>query len=214
MITTSCLKGAYLSLIHIVLNIKALASRAFFTSLILTQLSVAVGLGTVREGLLSGLEVFRLSSPSLNSSSLESTSIRESQSPRSTFLWHSVHSTEVNRCFLLTLARYASICQEHRIVPIVEPEILADGTHDIETCAYVTERVLTAVFKALNDHHILLEGCLLKPNTHSSQHKGSRFPGLLYFLDTYPVERRCWPWHGTRRPSERPRSFPAFQPKS
>ncbi|EER07109.1 fructose-1,6-bisphosphate aldolase, putative [Perkinsus marinus ATCC 50983] len=63
-----------------------------------------------------------------------------------------------------TLARYASICQEHRIVPIVEPEILADGTHDIETCAYVTERVLTAVFKALNDHHILLEGCLLKPN--------------------------------------------------
>jgi fructose-bisphosphate aldolase, class I len=63
-----------------------------------------------------------------------------------------------------TLARYAAICQENRLVPIVEPEILADGNHSIERCAEVTERVLAAVFKALNDHHILLEGCLLKPN--------------------------------------------------
>ncbi|KAF4674222.1 hypothetical protein FOL46_005579 [Perkinsus olseni] len=62
------------------------------------------------------------------------------------------------------LARYASICQENGLVPIVEPEILQDGVHTIETDAYVTERVLTAVFKALNDNHILLEGCLLKPN--------------------------------------------------
>jgi fructose-bisphosphate aldolase class I len=63
-----------------------------------------------------------------------------------------------------TLARYASICQSERIVPIVEPEIMADGTHDIHRCAYETEKVLAAVFKALNDHHVLLEGCLLKPN--------------------------------------------------
>jgi len=63
-----------------------------------------------------------------------------------------------------TLARYASICQQNRIVPIVEPEIMADGTHDIHRCAYETEKVLAAVFKALSDHHILLEGCLLKPN--------------------------------------------------
>jgi len=63
-----------------------------------------------------------------------------------------------------TLARYASICQENRIVPIVEPEILTDGKHDITVSAAVTEKVLAAVFKALADHHVLLEGCLLKPN--------------------------------------------------
>lgn len=63
-----------------------------------------------------------------------------------------------------TLARYASICQENGLVPIVEPEVLMDGTHSIETSAEVTERVLAAVFKALNDHHVLLEGILLKPN--------------------------------------------------
>uniref|UniRef100_A0A7S1FSL4 Fructose-bisphosphate aldolase n=1 Tax=Corethron hystrix TaxID=216773 RepID=A0A7S1FSL4_9STRA len=63
-----------------------------------------------------------------------------------------------------SLARYASICQSERIVPIVEPEILQDGSHGIEVAAAVTEKVLAAVFKALHDHHVLLEGCLLKPN--------------------------------------------------
>jgi fructose-bisphosphate aldolase, class I len=63
-----------------------------------------------------------------------------------------------------TLARYASICQSCGLVPIVEPEILTDGTHDIERCAYETERVLTIVFAKLNLHNVLLEGCLLKPN--------------------------------------------------
>merc|ERR1712176_1203568 len=62
------------------------------------------------------------------------------------------------------LARYASIRQQNGIVPIVEPEILQDGDHSIEVCQEVTERVLAAVFKALNDHHIYLEGILLKPN--------------------------------------------------
>jgi len=62
------------------------------------------------------------------------------------------------------LARYASICQQNGIVPIVEPEILPDGEHDLETCQAVTERVLAAVYKALSDHHIYLEGTLLKPN--------------------------------------------------
>ncbi|CAM8960023.1 hypothetical protein QQ045_003324 [Rhodiola kirilowii] len=62
------------------------------------------------------------------------------------------------------LARYAIICQENGLVPIVEPEILVDGSHDIEKCADVTERVLAACYKALNDHHVLLEGTLLKPN--------------------------------------------------
>ncbi|KAL1556139.1 Fructose-bisphosphate aldolase 5, cytosolic [Salvia divinorum] len=62
------------------------------------------------------------------------------------------------------LARYAIICQENGLVPIVEPEILTDGAHDIDKCAAVTEAVLAAVYKALNDHHVLLEGTLLKPN--------------------------------------------------
>lgn len=62
------------------------------------------------------------------------------------------------------LARYASICQQNGIVPIVEPEILPDGDHDLETCQKITEKVLAAVYKALSDHHIFLEGTLLKPN--------------------------------------------------
>ncbi|XP_062229217.1 fructose-bisphosphate aldolase 5, cytosolic-like [Phragmites australis] len=62
------------------------------------------------------------------------------------------------------LARYALLCQENGLVPIVEPEILTDGAHDIKTCAAVTERVLAAVYKSLNDHKVLLEGTLLKPN--------------------------------------------------
>lgn len=62
------------------------------------------------------------------------------------------------------LARYAAICQENGLVPIVEPEILADGEHSIETCQKVSERVLAAVFKALNENNVFLEGCLLKPN--------------------------------------------------
>ncbi|KAJ1972500.1 hypothetical protein H4R35_004640 [Dimargaris xerosporica] len=62
------------------------------------------------------------------------------------------------------LARYASICQANRIVPIVEPEILMDGDHDLEVAKDVTERVLAAVYKKLNEHHVYLEGSLLKPN--------------------------------------------------
>jgi fructose-bisphosphate aldolase class I len=49
-------------------------------------------------------------------------------------------------------------------VPIVEPEILPDGDHDIFRCTKVTETVLGYVYKALNDHHVYLEGTLLKPN--------------------------------------------------
>ncbi|KAH7279104.1 hypothetical protein KP509_37G005300 [Ceratopteris richardii] len=62
------------------------------------------------------------------------------------------------------LARYAVICQENGLVPIVEPEVLSDGNHDIKKCAAVTERVLATVYKALSDHKVLLEGTLLKPN--------------------------------------------------
>jgi len=62
------------------------------------------------------------------------------------------------------LARYATECQKAGIVPIVEPEILPDGDHDLERCQKVTEKVLAAVYKALSDHHVYLEGTLLKPN--------------------------------------------------
>jgi len=62
------------------------------------------------------------------------------------------------------LARYASICQAAGLVPIVEPEILPDGDHDLATCQAATERVLSYVYRALNEHHVYLEGTLLKPN--------------------------------------------------
>lgn len=62
------------------------------------------------------------------------------------------------------LARYAAICQANGLVPIVEPEILTDGDHDITVCAEITETVLSVVFHELHSHHVILEGALLKPN--------------------------------------------------
>jgi len=62
------------------------------------------------------------------------------------------------------LARYARVCQENGLVPIVEPEILIDGDHDIVTTARVQERVLTTVYAKLQDNGVLLEGSLLKPS--------------------------------------------------
>jgi fructose-bisphosphate aldolase class I len=63
-----------------------------------------------------------------------------------------------------TLARYASICQSEGLCPIVEPEVVPQGTHDIYYCQKMTEKVLAAQFKALADHHVYLEGAVLKPN--------------------------------------------------
>lgn len=62
------------------------------------------------------------------------------------------------------LARYAALCQEQEIVPIVEPEVLMDGSHTIERCEEVTAAVLHSVFNALFDQKVCLEGMLLKPN--------------------------------------------------
>ena len=62
------------------------------------------------------------------------------------------------------LARYAALCQEADIVPIVEPEVLMDGGHDIAACAEVTEAALRAVFAELYEAGVILEGALLKPN--------------------------------------------------
>ncbi|MBA3827664.1 MAG: fructose-bisphosphate aldolase class I [Taibaiella sp.] len=63
-----------------------------------------------------------------------------------------------------TLAQYAAFCQEAGMVPIVEPEVLMDGTHSISQCFEVTERVLTHLFNKLYKQRIDLEGILLKPN--------------------------------------------------
>ncbi|AMN47609.1 fructose-bisphosphate aldolase [Steroidobacter denitrificans] len=62
------------------------------------------------------------------------------------------------------LARYAALCQEAGIVPIVEPEVLMDGGHTLERCEEVTNQVLAAVFAQLHSHRIHLEGTILKPN--------------------------------------------------
>jgi fructose-bisphosphate aldolase class I len=62
------------------------------------------------------------------------------------------------------LARYAALCQEQGLVPIVEPEVLMEGDHDIHTSYRVTSKVLFAVFTELHDQRIELEGTLLKPN--------------------------------------------------
>ena len=62
------------------------------------------------------------------------------------------------------LARYAALCQEQGLVPIVEPEVLMDGDHTLATCARVTEEVLHAVFHALHRQRVALECMLLKPN--------------------------------------------------
>ncbi len=62
------------------------------------------------------------------------------------------------------LARYAALCQENGIVPIVEPEVLMDGSHSIERCEEVTSGVLQTVFNQLFEHRIALEGMVLKPN--------------------------------------------------
>jgi len=62
------------------------------------------------------------------------------------------------------LARYASLCQEAGLVPIVEPEVLMDGEHTLERCSQVTEEVLRAVFNQFYVQRVILEGMILKPN--------------------------------------------------
>jgi len=62
------------------------------------------------------------------------------------------------------LARYAALCQEQDIVPIVEPEVLMDGAHTLERCEQVTDAVLAAVFEQLALQRVCLEGMILKPN--------------------------------------------------
>jgi fructose-bisphosphate aldolase class I len=93
------------------------------------------------------------------------------------------------------LARYAAICQEHGIVPIVEPEVLPEGTHDIGLCGDVTEAVHEETFHALYRHKVTLEHMILKPNmvTQGTDHANSSTPEqvaeatILAFRRTVPA---------------------------
>jgi fructose-bisphosphate aldolase class I len=76
------------------------------------------------------------------------------------------------------LARYAALCQEAGIVPIVEPEVLQDGTHSIERSYHVTCRVLAAVYTELYDQRVDVEGTLLKPNMVLSGYSASSRAGV------------------------------------
>jgi len=85
--------------------------------------------------------------------------------------WRAVYSIADDKPSLLAteiqsrnLALYAAICQANGLVPIVEPEVLMDGTHSIQVCADVSQRVFASVVGYLHEHNILFEGMLLKPN--------------------------------------------------
>jgi fructose-bisphosphate aldolase, class I len=73
----------------------------------------------------------------------------------------SLHCLAVNAH---ALARYAALCQEADILPIVEPEVLMDGDHTIEQCAAATEAALDRLFRSLPEHRVDIEGALVKPN--------------------------------------------------
>jgi fructose-bisphosphate aldolase class I len=81
------------------------------------------------------------------------------------------------------LARYAALCQEAGIVPIVEPEVLQDGTHTIEQSAKATGRVLQAVYTELHDQRLDLYGTLLKPNMVLSGYEASQRAGFEEVAD-------------------------------
>jgi fructose-bisphosphate aldolase class I len=73
------------------------------------------------------------------------------------------------------LARYAIICQENGLMPIVEPEVLMDGDHTIEQCVEASEKVFSATIRALHEHHVFLEGSLLKPNMITPGHSNPTY---------------------------------------
>merc|ERR1719486_1137096 len=88
-----------------------------------------------------------------------------------------------------TLARYASICQSEGLCPIVEPEVVPNGKHDIHYCQKMTEKVLAAQFKALKDHHVYLEGAVLKPNMVKNGLEGPRaIPGIFFLSGDTPLD--------------------------
>jgi fructose-bisphosphate aldolase class I len=92
------------------------------------------------------------------------------------------------------LARYAALCQDADIVPIVEPEVLMDGDHDIERCEGITEWVLKEVFQELFYQRVTLEGMVLKPNMVISGKKCAKQASVQDVADrTIKVLKRCVP---------------------
>jgi fructose-bisphosphate aldolase class I len=91
------------------------------------------------------------------------------------------------------LAQYAVICQRNGLVPIVEPEIVPNGSHDIEACAAATERVLVAQFAALKLHNVYLEGAVLKPNMVKNGLTGPKAPADEVARRTIGVLKRTVP---------------------
>jgi len=92
------------------------------------------------------------------------------------------------------LARYAALCQENGIVPIVEPEVLMDYDNDIDTCASVTEWVLKEVFQELYYAQVKLEGIVLKPNMIVPGMKCAKQASVEEVADrTIEVLKRCVP---------------------
>lgn len=90
------------------------------------------------------------------------------------------------------LGRYAAICQEQGLVPIVEPEVLMDGAHTIERCGEVTGFVLHAVFNSLHEQRVSLEAMLLKPNMVVS---GSACPVQASVAEAAHATLRCLQRH-------------------
>jgi fructose-bisphosphate aldolase class I len=76
------------------------------------------------------------------------------------------------------LARYAALCQSAQIVPIVEPEVLMDGDHDIDRCMMITEWMLKETFQELYYNRVALEGTVLKPNMAISGKKAAKRAGV------------------------------------
>jgi len=92
------------------------------------------------------------------------------------------------------LGRYAALCQVNQIVPIVEPEVLMDGDHDIERCQQVTELVLKLQFEELYFQRVALEGIVLKPNMAISGKKNGKRAGIEEVAErTVKVLKNCVP---------------------
>ena len=92
------------------------------------------------------------------------------------------------------LARYAALCQENGIVPIVEPEVLMDGDHTVERCEEVTEFVLKEVFQQLYYQRVALEGMVLKPNMVISGKKCGKQASVDEVAErTVKILKRCVP---------------------
>jgi fructose-bisphosphate aldolase, class I len=107
---------------------------------------------------------------------------------------HGLPSYTCVRANAHALARYAALCQDEGIVPIVEPEVLMDGDHDIDRCAEVTTWVLKETFQELFYNRVALEGMVLKPNMAIPGKKSSKRASVDEVADkTLAVLKACVP---------------------